>query len=267
MNAFHPVLRAIAPKRSQEETRLPEPALAAGPDPTQWRRGFPPREERLIRIEDGSLFRFPQLRWSFNHARELGPTKSVWRSDGAITPLNRAGQGLDHLRFAGPEGARLTLAQALAQTYADGFIVLRRGRIVHESYAGEGAAHRPHIWMSVTKSLIGTIAATLIYDGALDADAFAKLPRGAIVVNTARGDLVNDGDLIAALKSGQVGYAGLDVFEGEPDIHSEYYRLENVFLLPHMGTSAIEARDEMGFAALDNIDAVLAGREGPSLLV
>ncbi len=102
--------------------------------------------------------------------------------------------------------------------------------------------------------------------GALNADAFAKLPRGAIVVNTARGDLVNDDDLIAALKSGQVGYAGLDVFEGEPDIHSEYHRLENVFLLPHMGTSAIEARDEMGFAALDNIDAVLAGREGPSLL-
>ena len=103
--------------------------------------------------------------------------------------------------------------------------------------------------------------------GILDADAFAKLPRGAIVVNTARGDLINDDGLIAALKSGQVGYAGLDVFKGEPDIHPGYYSLENVFLLPHMGTSAIEARDEMGFAALDNIDAVLAGREGPSLLV
>jgi lactate dehydrogenase-like 2-hydroxyacid dehydrogenase len=103
--------------------------------------------------------------------------------------------------------------------------------------------------------------------GILNATAFAKLPRGAIVVNTARGDLIDDGDMIAALKSGQVGYAGLDVFKGEPDIHPGYYGLENVFVLPHMGTSAIEARDEMGFAALDNIDAVLAGREGPSLLV
>ncbi len=103
--------------------------------------------------------------------------------------------------------------------------------------------------------------------GIVDAGALAKLPRGAIVVNTARGDLVNDGDLIEALKSGKAGYAGLDVFKGEPDIHPEYYQLENVFLLPHMGTSAIEARDEMGFAALDNIDAVLAEREGPSLLV
>ncbi len=103
--------------------------------------------------------------------------------------------------------------------------------------------------------------------GAINASVFAKLPRGAIVVNTARGDLINDDDLIAALKSGQVGYAGLDVFKGEPNIHEGYYGLENVFLLPHMGTSVIEARNEMGFAALDNIDAALAGGELPSALV
>ena len=103
--------------------------------------------------------------------------------------------------------------------------------------------------------------------GCINTAALAKLPRGAIVVNTARGDLINDDDLIAALKSGQVGYAGLDVYKGEPNIHPGYYELENVFLLPHMGTSAIEARNEMGFAALDNIDAVLAGREPPCALV
>ncbi len=103
--------------------------------------------------------------------------------------------------------------------------------------------------------------------GSINATALAKLPRGAIVVNTARGDLVNDDDLIAAFKSGQVGYAGLDVYKGEPNIHPGYYELENVFLLPHMGTSVIEARNEMGFAALDNIDAALAGREPPSALV
>jgi len=103
--------------------------------------------------------------------------------------------------------------------------------------------------------------------GAIGAAALASLPRGAIVVNTSRGDLIDDGDLIAALKSGQVGYAGLDVYKGEPNIHPGYYELQNVFLLPHMGTSAIEARNEMGFAALDNIDAVLAGREPPFPLV
>ncbi len=96
--------------------------------------------------------------------------------------------------------------------------------------------------------------------GSMNAEVFAKLPHGAIVVNTARGDLVNDDDLIAALKSGQVGYAGLDVFKGEPKINEAYYGIENAFLLPHMGTSVIEARNEMGYAALDNIDAVLANK-------
>ena len=99
--------------------------------------------------------------------------------------------------------------------------------------------------------------------GMLNAAAIAKMPRGAIVVNTARGDLVVDEDLIAALKSGQVAYAGLDVFKGEPRINEGYYDLQNTFLLPHMGSATIEARNEMGFAALDNIDAVLAGKEPP----
>ncbi len=97
----------------------------------------------------------------------------------------------------------------------------------------------------------------------IDARRLALLPQGAIVINTARGDLVDDDDLIAALKSGQVGYAGLDVFEGEPKHHPGYLGLDNAFLLPHMGTSAIEARIEMGNEALDNIDAHFAGRKLP----
>ena len=97
----------------------------------------------------------------------------------------------------------------------------------------------------------------------VDARALALLPRGAVVVNTARGDLVADDDLIAALASGQVAYAGLDVYAGEPNIHEGYRTLDNVFLLPHMGTSAIEARLEMGFEALDNIDAFFAGKPLP----
>jgi lactate dehydrogenase-like 2-hydroxyacid dehydrogenase len=97
----------------------------------------------------------------------------------------------------------------------------------------------------------------------IDARALALLPKGAIVINTARGDLVADEDLIGALRSGHVGYAGLDVFEGEPKHHAGYLDLDNVFLLPHMGTSAIEARIEMGNEALDNIDACFAGRKLP----
>jgi lactate dehydrogenase-like 2-hydroxyacid dehydrogenase len=97
----------------------------------------------------------------------------------------------------------------------------------------------------------------------INARSLAWLPKGAIVVNTARGDLVNDTDLIAALKSGQVGYAGLDVFQGEPNINEGYYDLPNTFLLPHLGSGAIEARNQMGYEALDNVDAFFAGKELP----
>ncbi len=90
-----------------------------------------------------------------------------------------------------------------------------------------------------------------------------KLPKGAIVVNTARGDLVNDEDMIAALKSGRLAYAGLDVFAGEPKIHEGYYDLPNTFLFPHLGSAAIEARNQMGYEALDNIDAFFAGKDMP----
>jgi glyoxylate reductase len=103
--------------------------------------------------------------------------------------------------------------------------------------------------------------------GIINAQAIARMPKGSIVVNTARGDLVDDEALIGALKSGHLFYAGLDVYKGEPNIHEGYYGVENAFLLPHMGTSVIEARNEMGFAALDNIDAVLAGREPPHPVV
>jgi lactate dehydrogenase-like 2-hydroxyacid dehydrogenase len=100
----------------------------------------------------------------------------------------------------------------------------------------------------------------------LNAQRIALLPRGAVVVNAARGSLVDDAALIAALQSGQVAYAGLDVFEGEPKLHPGYLELENVVLLPHLGSATVETRDAMGFLALDGIDAVLAGRT-PSNLV
>jgi len=100
----------------------------------------------------------------------------------------------------------------------------------------------------------------------LNSRAISLLPPGAIVVNTARGGLVVDDDLIAALKSGRVAAAGLDVFENEPRLHPEYVSLKNTFLLPHIGSATIETRTAMGMLALDNVEAVLNGRAAPTLV-
>ncbi len=97
----------------------------------------------------------------------------------------------------------------------------------------------------------------------LDAARIDQLPKGAVVVNTARGGLVDDEALIAALNSGRVAAAGIDVFDGEPKIHQGYYGLTNAFLLPHMGSATVETRNAMGFKALDNLEAFLLRKQTP----
>ena len=128
------------------------------------------------------------------------------------------------------------------------------GAVYHESFES---------LLAVSDVLSLNAPSTPQTQSVLNAASIAHLPQGAIVVNTARGDLIVDEDLLAALKSGRVAYAGLDVFRGEPRINEGYYTVPNAFLLPHVGSATIEARNEMGFAAFDNIDAVLNGREPP----
>lgn len=101
----------------------------------------------------------------------------------------------------------------------------------------------------------------------LDARRIALLPDGAIVVNTARGTLVDDEALIAALKSGKLAAAGIDVFRGEPKLHPGYLPLKNAYLLPHLGSATVETRNAMGFCCLDNLDAFFAGKEPPNRVV
>ncbi len=95
----------------------------------------------------------------------------------------------------------------------------------------------------------------------VDAKLLAQLPDGAILVNTARGALVVEDDLIAALKSGKLAAAGLDCFVTEPGGNPAISALGNVFMLPHIGSATAETRDAMGFRALDNLDAFFAGKE------
>ena len=100
----------------------------------------------------------------------------------------------------------------------------------------------------------------------LNADSLKLLPAGCVIVNTARGALVDEAALITALRSGQVAAAGLDCFVKEPGGNPAFADFETVFMLPHIGSATVRTRDAMGFRALDNLDAFFAGRTPKDLL-
>jgi len=102
--------------------------------------------------------------------------------------------------------------------------------------------------------------------GLLNAARLAKLPRGAVVVNTARGALVDEAALMGALDSGHVMAAGLDCFVTEPGGNPGFAKYPNVFMLPHIGSATVATRDAMGGRALDNLDAFFAGKTPGDLL-
>ncbi|HEY0780725.1 MAG TPA: D-glycerate dehydrogenase [Gemmatirosa sp.] len=97
----------------------------------------------------------------------------------------------------------------------------------------------------------------------MNAATLARMRPGAILVNTARGSVVDEGALAAALRDGPLAAAGLDVYEQEPAVHPALLALENVVLLPHLGSATVETRTAMGMRAVANLDAVFAGRAPP----
>lgn len=99
--------------------------------------------------------------------------------------------------------------------------------------------------------------------GMINRQSLSWLPDGAVLINTARGDLVDDDALIASLQSGRLAGVGLDVFAGEPNFDRRYLDLPNATLLPHIGTSTVETRDRMGTDTIANLAAVFAGDEPP----
>src|ERR1019366_7519271 len=99
--------------------------------------------------------------------------------------------------------------------------------------------------------------------GMINDARLAQMKKGAFLINTARGDVVVDDALVAALRSGQLAGAGLDVYRGEPHVDPRYLEMENVVLLPHLGSATQETREAMGFRAVENLAAFLDGRPVP----
>ncbi len=101
----------------------------------------------------------------------------------------------------------------------------------------------------------------------MNAERFKAMKSSAFLINSARGDIVDEAALVTALKSGEIAGAGLDVFEREPAITEALTTMENVCVLPHLGSATVETREAMGMTVLNNLVAFFKGEEPPNRVV
>ncbi|MFX0547228.1 serine hydrolase domain-containing protein [Roseovarius sp. S1116L3] len=132
-------------------------------------QGFPPAPERIPGPSNWDLP--PFNRWSFMNMRNLFPTADVPRGAGPVRALPAAQQELRAIRFPTLAGTQQSVGSWLDASYTDGFMVMSRGRVVHESYHNDMGALTPHLSQSVAKSVVGALAGVLHGEGALDLDA------------------------------------------------------------------------------------------------
>jgi lactate dehydrogenase-like 2-hydroxyacid dehydrogenase len=164
------------------------------------------------------------------------------------------------------------IGQAVAQRAHHGFgmevIYHGRSRASAAIEAACGARLAPLEELLATANVVSLhCPSTAETENMIDAGALAKMKPDAVLVNTARGNLIDEAALVAALQTGGIAAAGLDVYRGEPNVRAEFLDLPNVVLLPHLGSATLETRTAMGMCAADNLDAVLAGAEPPNRLV
>lgn len=159
----------------------PPDSDASDPNKLGWMQGFPPPTDKAVTFSDERFRRFPEFRWAWSNIRQLVPTRNVWRGSGPTSTFQRDEQPLDRIPVTVMDGRRIDFGRALAETYADGVVVLHRGKLVFERYFGALEAHKPHIAMSVTKSFTGTLAGLMVAEGKLDpkAPATAYVPEFA----------------------------------------------------------------------------------------
>lgn len=159
----------------------------------------------------------------------------------------RLARGALDVRVAYHSRSRATAADeaALAATYHDSLETLLAASDIVSVHCPGGAATR-HL---------------------LNAATLAHLRPGAILVNTARGSVIDEAALATVLERGSIGAAGLDVYEGEPAVNAQLLALENVVMLPHLGSATLQTRVGMGMQMADNLDAFFEGKDLPNLVV
>ncbi len=142
-----------------------------------------------------------------------------------------------------------------------------RSRVAPELEAGAIFHESLDTLLPVSEYLSLHCPATPDTKGMINAEVLASLPDKAILVNTARGALVDENALVNAIESGKLAAAGLDCFVTEPGGNPAFSQHNNIFMLPHIGSATFETRDAMGFRALDNLDAFFSGKTPGDRLV
>nr|WP_313482677.1 serine hydrolase [Stutzerimonas kunmingensis] len=153
---------------ASEPAEFPD-AQTSDPATMGWMVGSPPPADRILRFEDGSYFRFPQMRWSVANFRQLMPTVNVSRGLGESSLEHQPSNEIDALTFVPLGGGEpMTWQQSLQANYTDGIIILHRGKLVYERYFGVLKPEGQHAAMSITKTFTGTLAALLVAEEKLD---------------------------------------------------------------------------------------------------
>ncbi len=161
------------------------------------------------------------------------------------------------------------IGRAIARRAQAGFgmrvVYLNRSDVADTGVPAERVADLPALMAAAD------VVAVAVPGGAqtrhlIDAAAIAAMQPHAHLINISRGDVIDEGALIAALEGGRIGGAGLDVYEHEPHVPDRLRALDNVVLLPHLGTAALEVREAMGLVAVENLRAFFAGEAPPDAL-
>ena len=183
------------------------------------------------------------------------------------TPTQLLGQGLQdkHLGILGMGNIGREVA-ARARGFGMKIHYHNRSRLIPDLEKGAIYHEKPEDLLQISEFLSLNCPMTQEMKYFLNAERINLMPKNAVVVNSARGGLIDDEAMIAALKSGRLFAAGLDVFDDEPKVNPFYRELDNVFMTPHIGSATVETRNAMGFRALDNLDQFFSGRVPKDLI-